>query len=147
MPGKKGSGGPVPKRSSQRRRRNRTKKPDRPKAPAGKVKAPKAHKNWHPTARAWYDSLAKSGQSEFYEPSDWQAAYVLAGELSAYLKNPRRSAMMFAQIWSGMSELLTTEGARRRVKIEVDREPAGATQDEKSEVASLDAYRQRAAAG
>ena len=31
------------------------------------------------------------------------------------------NAAMFGRIWSAMGELMTTEGARRRLKIEVER--------------------------
>lgn len=143
MAGVKGKGGPVPKRSSQRRRRNKESKPQKVTAPVTAVDQPPVNGKWHPTAKAWYKSLAESGQAQFFEPSDWQAAKILAGELSIYLRSTKRSAMMFAHIWTGMGELLTTEAARRRLKIEIERDqPKG---DEDADVADLDEYRKRAA--
>ena len=43
---------------------------------------PKPNPKWHTIATAWYRSLEKSGQTYFYEPSDWMAAVVLAEQLS-----------------------------------------------------------------
>ena len=77
--------------------------------------------SWHPIARAWYDSLAISAQSKFYEPSDWAYAYVWAEVLSRQLEGGRLSARMMASWASTAADLLTTEAARRRVRVEVDR--------------------------
>ena len=128
-----GERGPVPKRSSQRRRQNKE----------SKVPVPASDPEWHTTAAAWFESLAESGQAQFYEPSDWQAARLIADELTTYLSNDRRSAMMFSHIWSAMTDLLTTEGSRRRVKLEIERDQPEAD-DPEAEVTQLDAYRARA---
>jgi hypothetical protein len=135
-----GERGPVPKRKAERRRRNKGSDPETVPALTAAVDAPPANEEWHPAATDWYGSLSLSGQAQFYEPSDWEAARLVAGELSAYLRAPKRSAMMFSHLWSAMTDLLTTEGARRRAAIEVER--AG---DEKTEtpagVVALDEYR------
>lgn len=138
-----GERGPVPKRNSQRRRRNEESKAETAPALTFAVDAPPAMKGWHPAAKRWYDSLAESGQAQFFEPSDWQAAQLVAGELSIYLRSKKRSAMMWSHLWAAMTDLLTTEGARRRLKIEIER-PAGDDEDaEASDVAKLDDYRHR----
>lgn len=122
MAGKPGSGGPVPKRSDQRRRTN---KPNVPivQAPAAvvTVDAPKSDGAWHSLACEWFDSLASSGQAQFFEPSDWAQAKVWAHLLSVELFKDKPSAMMIAAWASGAGELLTTEGARRRMRIELER--------------------------
>lgn len=140
-----GARGPVPKRSSQRRRRNKDSKPEKASVLA-KVKQPVVNGNWHPAAKAWYRSLAESGQAQFYEPSDWQQAKLLAGEISDYLRSKRKSAMMWSHIWSAMNDLLSSEGARRRVKLEVERGSSDEG-DKDGDVADLDEFRKRAAAG
>lgn len=123
MPAKRG---PIPKRDSERRRG--TKRKDAP-GPADKVmvqappvEAPKPEDSWHPTARDWYLSLAQSGQGRFMEPSDWQAARVVAHGITEILEATRFSAHGFAAVWAAMGELLSTEGARRRVRMEVHRQ-------------------------
>lgn len=141
MAGKPGSGGPVPKRSSQRRRRN-SDAVETATAPATGAEPPAADDEWHPLARDWYASLAESGQATFMEPSDWAQARIWAELISRELHKGRASAQM-VQAWaSGATELLTTEGARRRLRIELER---GATvdPDEEAAIASIDRYRSR----
>lgn len=134
-----GSRGPAPKRSDQRRRAN---KPETPvvKAPgAGEVEVPKPNSKWHPAAKRWFESLAGSGQSHFYEPSDWAAAYLLAEAISRGLR-PRvvgtsdEGELVWADVppsgselsaWlKGMTALLVTESDRRRAQVELQRPQA-----------------------
>jgi hypothetical protein len=89
----------------------------------GPVEQPPANPEWHELARGWYESLAESGQAAYYETSDWQAALVVADDLSRYLNSDKRSAAQFSAIWAAMTDLLSTEASRRRVRLEVDREP------------------------
>lgn len=129
-----GRRGPVPKRSSERRRRNADGRPERV-ALTGEVRVPALPKDVHPIARRWYRSLRQSGQARFYEPSDWAAALLVAEQMTRLLASQRAIAgPAFTALWSAMSDLLTTEAARRRARIEVEREvttedvaPAGVT--------------------
>jgi hypothetical protein len=104
--------GPTPKRSEERRRRN---KPARPvdrvavdgdiddlfgdgtpdpaverRMTAGEVlppaEKPDAGEDWHPLVRELYDSLSQSGQKIFYEASDWAVAQILCESMSRDLK-------------------------------------------------------------
>lgn len=139
MPSK--SNGPVPKRSTERRRRNKESKPQIvPITGLGTVPVPPADPAWHELARDWYESLAQSGQSMFYEPSDWAAARVLASVLSKNLKQTKFSSVLFATVWAGMGDLLTTEGERRRVRMEIER---GGEAEEPASVTAIADYRQR----
>jgi len=128
---------PVPKHSSERRRRNKDAEPTR--APSsGEAKPPPASRDWHPVAREWFQSLKKSGQSVFYEQSDWATAKVWAEMLSRQLESGRPSSQMMAAWHSAAQELLTTEGSRRRVRVELERvEDAG----EDAQVAAIEDYR------
>jgi hypothetical protein len=158
-----GSRGPAPKRSDQRRRRNTTSESGESlevtKAPAGSSAPPAApdpDESWHPTALLWYRSLAESGQSYFYEPSDWAAAYVVAESMSRDLKPqvvhvdeagevtyatvPIKGANLAAYL-KAMSSLLVTEADRRRVRIELQR--GAADDDEDAAVVALDDYQRR----
>lgn len=115
-----GATGPIPKRSEERRRRNKV---DTTQVEiVGTVEVPEPDPDWHPAAARWYESLQLSGQHKFYEPSDWAAAQLLAHELTRMLK-ARASATMFAAVWAAMGDLLTTEGERRRVRMEIVRRP------------------------
>jgi len=98
------------------------------------------NKDWHPKARRWYQSLRKSGQAQFYEPSDWETARWVA-QLKSTVYNDidngvRPSAEMVKAITPLMTSLLTTEGERRRVRLEIERGEAGP-----AEVTAMDAYR------
>lgn len=144
-----GTRGPVPKRSTERRRRNKDSKPDivviEATAPAAAVVVvPKPNRLWHPIARDWFKSLSESGQAQYFEPSDWQAARYVAEVMSKNLKQPKFSSMLFQSIWTAMQDLLTTEAARRRVRMEIERKPAG---DEPAPgVIAIADYRKRLAA-
>ena len=111
---------PVPKRSDQRRRRNIEGRPDKVTA-EGAVEVPDVGDAWHPVARDWFLSLAESGQSQFFEPSDWQHARYIAEAMTTNLNAGKFSAQLFASVESAMNNLGSTEGARRRLRIEVER--------------------------
>ena len=138
--------GPVPKRSSERRRRNKESAVDTVRVEVGAgVEIPKPHSTWHPIAKRWYLSLPGSGQSSFYEPSDWALAEYLAEAMSRNLKQGARfSSVLFASVMSGMNDLLTSEASRRRVRLEIERGDAPA---ESAGVTALADYRKRAGLG
>lgn len=118
-----GTRGPIPKRSNERMgHRSKAELAAVTKVPgAQRVTVPRVNPKWHPIAKRWYRALKESGQSQFYEPSDWAAAYYVAEAMTRNLEAGRFSAQMFAAIWSAMNDLLTTEGDRRRVQIELQR--------------------------
>lgn len=146
--GSAGTRGPVPKRSTERRRRNASAKVEPVKLVGlGPVPVPDPDPAWHPIALGWYRSLAESGQSMYYEPSDWQAARYVAEVMSRNLKQAKKiSSELFKGVWTAMGDLLTTEADRRRVRMEIERGddegeqlPAGVT--------AIAGYRDRLAAG
>lgn len=133
--------GPIPKRSDTRRRRNKASEPE--KAAAGTPVAPErpaADENWHPIAKGWFESLGRSGQAQFYEPSDWATAVLIAESMSRDLLPqvvgvlqegkdagevvkeviPLKGASLTAYL-RAMSVLLVTEGDRRRMRLELER--------------------------
>jgi hypothetical protein len=156
-----GERGPPPKRSEERRRRNKGSKPSKGNA-AASVKKPPAAKGWHPIAKRWFNSLADSGQSEFYEPSDWAMAYVVAESISRDLKPqvvavpektgepvfetvPMKGASLAAYL-KAMTALMVSEGDRRRAGIELKR-PGGDDGDEaqaQAGVVQMEQYRKAA---
>lgn len=154
-----GKRGPVPKRSTQRRRQNKESKPTKAATTTQPPRPPATKKDWHPIAKRWFDSLKKSGQNQFYEESDWALAYTIAESISRDLKPqpigvheetgevvmaviPMKGASLNAYL-KAMGSLLVTEGDRRRAGIELER---GTVEPETNdEVADLDAYRSRVA--
>lgn len=169
MPGVPGSGGPPPKRSSQRRRRN---KPSGPPPRSGKGSGRAAWASyaaamgldvpddasraqimdlvagavqadeWHPLAVEWWESLRLSGQATWYEPSDWATARVLAELLSRILQADELNATAVRAWQHGATELLTTEGARRRVRVELEQAKDDATSGGDN-VSEIDQWRRR----
>lgn len=137
--------GPPPKRSEARIRRN-----------AGYAEPTKAaidhfteppyelDESWHPIAIAFWESLPRSGQSQFYAESDWAAAYMLCEQISREMKpqfigmvderdaagdivtRPKTMKMpmkgaSLAAIRGMMTDLLVTETSRRRIQLELER--------------------------
>jgi len=138
--------GPPRKRDAERRRKNEynTITVDFGQVAGTVVEVPAPDEGWHQVAYDWYLSLTKSLQSRFFEPSDWALAAVLADQLSLELK-PRKVQIgtdgngdpvfatqrvpmpgsKMAAILKGMTSLLVSEGDRRRLSIETQRnEPA-----------------------
>jgi hypothetical protein len=103
------------------------------------VKIPNADRDWHPIARRLWDSLKTSGQSDFYQNSDWAFAYSLCEDLSYYKKSGKRSGQMLQTIYSAFERLLVTEGDRRRVRVELN-EPE--TEQDSAAVLAIADYRQ-----
>jgi hypothetical protein len=97
---------------------------------------PAADRDWHPIARDWYRSLRLSGQSRYYEPSDWQTARMLADSMSRMLLAEDPNASMLNAIVQASRDLLTTEGQRRRLRLELTRETVAS--DPAADAASAD---------
>ena len=134
--------GPVPKKEAERRRRNddgiELVKINLDELIAGEVEVPAADPKWHPIAIQFYESLQKSGQAIWLEPSDWSVAYILAESLSRDLKPqfvgmseetgepilmtiPLKGSSLSSYL-KAFSALLVTEGDRRRLRIELERQ-------------------------
>jgi hypothetical protein len=140
--------GPIPKRTELRRRTNAPKTGEETtKVAAGADPEPmEPDEDWHPVAINWYLGLADSGQHVFYEQSDWDTAYIVAENISRLLKpvfvgmeqrynastdnlevkarfvsQPMKGADLSALL-KAMGDLLVTEGARRRMRLELQRD-------------------------
>ncbi len=132
-----GMRGPIPKRSEDRVRRNKDAAPTTRAKGASAVRVPRCDPTWHPIAKRWYNSLKRSGQSAFYEPSDWAYAQLLAYEMTVLLAEEKVRAAALQTIMSGMNDLLTTEGSRRRMRLELER---GESSETESNVVSITDY-------
>lgn len=123
---KLGQFGPVPKRSSERIRRNKEENPVETLQAVGSVEPPALNfDNPHPMIVDFYNSLKESAQSRYYEPSDWQYARFICHYMDGQMKaGGKLSAQMLASISSALNDLLISEGARRRVRLEIERENA-----------------------
>lgn len=114
--------GPVPKRSDERIRRN---KPDRPiekVSVLGAVGIPDLGLDEpHNVTADLYQALLDSAQSKYFEPSDWAYARFCLHFADKLLKQARPSGQVLATVHSMLSDLLVSEGSRRRFRIEIER--------------------------
>lgn len=137
--------GPVPKRSDQRRRRNTDGgEVDRVEISGDEVRGPELDlPDVHPLAADWYESLRTSGQAVYYEPSDWAQARIWAELISRALNQGAKPSAVLIAAWStGAGELMTTEGARRRLRLELERSGT-VDADEEASVTALAEYQRR----
>jgi hypothetical protein len=170
MPGVPGQlSGKPPKRSDQRRRQNKVSPPVEKAIGAENVPIPPVDKDWHPLVQALYESLPDSGQSQFFQPSDWAVAQVVCESLSRELrpmivtdqdghailgndgrpmtrKLPLRGSSLSAYL-RAFQGLLLIEGDRRRLRLELERRQPGGDKSHAPGVPNLDDYRARLAAG
>jgi hypothetical protein len=128
-----GQRGPIPDRSDNLARPRSRKGGDSNEPTKGiayEATIPEPDPDWHPISLMLWNAMLESGQSEFYQSTDWVMAYSLCEELSLY-KNPKvtkdgeeyhkRSGQMLQTINTMMGDLLLTEAHRRRVRIELEK--------------------------
>lgn len=127
-----GTRGPIPKRDDERKRTNERDTPTTKATGASEVKQPRADGDWHSIAKKLWKAMGESGQTQFYEPSDWAIAYSMMDDLSSYKRRENRSPAMLQVIMSTLSSLLVTEGDRRRVSIELSRPGTGEAAEDKT---------------
>jgi hypothetical protein len=85
------------------------------------IPIPEASPRWHPQAISWFNSLKLSGQSEFYEASDWAMAVVAAQTYDLFMRTYR------AELLLRFDRLSTRLGAciadRNAARIRLEEEP------------------------
>lgn len=141
--------GPVPKKDAERRRRNKTPESEGSLSaiPAevvnvddllvGEVEIPQPDEDWHPIAIQLYEGQMRSGQVLWMEPSDWAAFYLVCESISRDLNPqvvgiteegevvkdtiPLKGASLSAYL-KAFEAHLVSEGARRRLRIELERQ-------------------------
>jgi hypothetical protein len=137
------SRGPIPKRSDQRIRRNRPDVEIETVSAIGVVPVPEFDlSDVHPLVNELFLSLKDSAQSRFYEPSDWAYAKFTLHFADVLLKSSRPSGQLLSTVQTMLTDLLLTEGARRRVRLEVER-----NQSEAAVLDVADMFRARLAQG
>jgi hypothetical protein len=79
---------------------------------------PEANPGWLPQARSFYNSLKLSGQSEFYEASDWATAICAAQAYDIFLRT--YNASILASFVRISERLGATHSDRTRAGIVLD---------------------------
>jgi hypothetical protein len=119
-----GPRGPVPKLAANRRRRNASSGPELLTVPTVVPSTPaEADPGWHPVIIAWYNGMREGPEAEFLTPAGWAFCAYLAVRESRNLELARPSAQTSALFVASQADLLTTEGSRRRLRVELDRRP------------------------
>ena len=150
-----GTRGRVPNRSGDQAYARNVNRADRPPVTKGllrEVEPWDPDPEWPESLQRIWNSMAKSGQSDFYQESDWAYAHFVFEEMAAYrAKAPMRkknettgkwedvvdpetgevqfyphhkmSGQMFQAIMSALTSLMLTEGDRRRARIELESKP------------------------
>lgn len=141
--------GPPPKKDAERRRRNKTPEASGSLSSipaevvnvdellAGDVQVPVADEGWHPIAKMVYESVKASGQVIWMEPSDWSVLFLMCESISRDLNPqvvgiteegdvvkdtiPLKGASLSSYL-KGFAALMMTEGDRRRMRIELERQ-------------------------
>lgn len=139
-----GERGPVNKRIDQKHgHRSKEELAQVEQAPgAEEVEFPEVDADWHPIARRWFEALGKSGQSRFYEPSDWAEAQLVAEVMSRALLADKINGPLLTALMQGSTRLMATEGDRRRMRLELVR-GNDVDADEEAAVSYLAEYRDR----
>lgn len=107
---------------------------------AGDIPIPKADPKWKPEARSWFNSLKLSGQSEYYEASDWATAVAAAQAYDVFLRT--YNASIFAQFVRLSERLGCTISDRKRSRIELG-DPDPTDEDEDAADDAVDDWRRR----
>ena len=119
--------GPVPTRAEERIRRNKPEFPITKIEAVGVVEQPELGlPDAHPIVVDLWKAAGESAQAKYYEPTDWQFLRFNLHFANKLLEHTRPSAQLFQAVNSAFGDLLISEGARRRVRIEVEREQAKA---------------------
>src|SRR5690606_6408633 len=120
-----GTRGPIGKRTDQLRGHGAASAREdagveRPKA--DDLHWPKPLDHWHPLVIEWYESLQKPAIACFLQQTDGAQARLVAQRITDQMGGSGRvSAAALAARLSAMDSLVTSEGARRRLRIEVGR--------------------------
>lgn len=138
--------GPVPKRPDERVRRNDDVIPTDKVEVFGDVVVPPLNLPFdpHPLVVDFYDGLINSAQSALYEPSDWEYARIVCFMLQTLVTSSKPSSEMYKAWQTATSNLLVTEGDRRRLRIEIARAPIQNKADE-DEAQIIDMFKERMA--
>lgn len=117
---------PAPRKRESELQRPRSRKgsastADVTKGEARAVRIPHGDPNWHPAVKRLYDSLRTSGQTDFYQNSDWAYAWFVMEQLDRFVRAGRPSAQMFQALDTALERLMLTETSRRKARIELER--------------------------
>lgn len=104
------------------------------------ITIPEADPRWLPLSRSWYNSLKLSGQSDWYEASDWATAVTAADAFDKFLRT--RNATILAHFVRLSERLAVTVVDRARARIYLA-EPEPTDADEEAADAKVLQWQQK----
>lgn len=142
----------IPNRESDLARPRARKGGDQQETKHGQLRPvtiPDPDPEWGYIVQLFWESLQNSGQSDFFQDSDWAFAYSVAEDLHQYKygtwtdkdgnEHPlKRNGQILNTIYAAMGSLLVTEGDRRRLRVELTAPPTG---ESEASVTALADYR------
>lgn len=133
--------GPVPKKASQRRRRNTPASQGEAAdvTVSGATDQPELGFDAHPMVTDMWLALAVSVEGQFFSHADWQRARFELWFVNNVMQSGRVGAQAWQAIQAGLSALLISPADKRRVGIELKK--VTVDPDEEAAVAQLDDYR------
>lgn len=138
-------GGPIPKRSDKRTRRNKENSSGialKKGEARGILYWPEANPEWAEPVQELYNGFRNSGMANFYEQSDVAMALIACDTIDAFYRGGKRNANMIATGLQQAAALGATEAERRRMAIELDLADEGA--EEEAEVLKIVDFRDQA---
>ena len=103
------------------------------------ITIPTAAAHWCPQARSWYNSLRLSGQSDFYEASDWATAICAAESYDMFFRTHNASILgSFVRLSERLGVTVTD---RKRSRIELDDPEVSDADEEAANEAIVDWHR------
>lgn len=133
--------GPLPKPPSQRRRRNTPKSYGEavPVAAKAAAKPPTLGFTAHKLVRDFWNALTESIEGQYYSEADWARVRIELHYLNLLLNSGKiPGSQAWAAVQSGLTEMLVSPAAKRRLGIEMQRAVEDA--DETAAVTDLAEY-------
>ena len=117
------SRGPIPKRSEERTRRNKTGDDglEIVRGEALPYEWTDPSFDWEKPIQRYYLSFQKSGMAAYLQQTDVEQLWLACELLDRQFKSGRPSAMLVGEAMKMTDGLGATEGERRRIKIELDK--------------------------
>lgn len=143
-----GTRGPVPNRTGNHsRERDAKRRGTVDQGMACVPNVPEINPDWCNVCQMFWNAALNSGQAHYYQETDWVYLYSLLEDLDAAKSTytgenagRRPPAQLLATIYTAMSNLLLTEGDRRRLKLELNFE---SEQEEDAAVVAIDMYKKK----
>lgn len=126
------SRGPIPQRSTERTRRNKTGEDglEIKKGVALPYEWVEPNPEWPEFLTDYFESFKESGMQAYFQQTDVAQLYMACEILSQQFNTGRPSAMMVAEAFKLLDGLGATEGERRRIKIELEEPGAGEVEED-----------------